>query len=191
MLRLDHSLAGNDTEGYIFLCTSAHVSLGDDCQSDSESESDLLYTWRFFTQQFVLEPSPLRFTTRLSLAKKSLASNSVCNTLFDEWMGLSSINRLRLCHVYLSHIQHVIENSSFCTIYKSSVSTSFVKHIMFSLFILCRNRSLVSWKVASLTAAKFILLIYCMSGFALSCVVNMFILIILCDFCFCLHNYII
>jgi hypothetical protein len=32
--------------------------------------------------------------------------------------------------VYNSHIQHVIENSSFCTIYKSSVSAGFAEQIM-------------------------------------------------------------
>jgi hypothetical protein len=31
--------------------------------SQSESESDLLYDWRFTANQFVLAPSPLRLTT--------------------------------------------------------------------------------------------------------------------------------
>jgi hypothetical protein len=38
--------------------------------------------------------------------------------------------------VYISHIQHVIENSSFCTARKSSVSTGFTEQIMLILRIL-------------------------------------------------------
>jgi hypothetical protein len=53
---------------------------------------------------------------------------------------------------------------------------------MHILRILCNNGSLVTWKVVSLTAAKFKLL-YFMSRFALSYAANMFILMILYDFC--------
>jgi hypothetical protein len=48
------------------------------------------------------------------------------------------------------------------------------------LYILCYNGSLVSWTVVSLTAAKFKPL---MSAFYLSYAANMFILMILCNFC--------
>jgi hypothetical protein len=34
-------------------------------ESESESESELLYDWRFTAKQFVLATSPLRFTTRI------------------------------------------------------------------------------------------------------------------------------
>jgi hypothetical protein len=47
--------------------------------------------------------------------------------------------------VYVLHIQHVTENSSFCTLYKSSVSTGFAKHFMPTLRILCCNGSLVTF----------------------------------------------
>jgi hypothetical protein len=46
--------------------------------------------------------------------------------------------------VYISHIQHVIENSSFCPTHKSSVSTGFAEQNMPILRILCYNGSLNS-----------------------------------------------
>jgi hypothetical protein len=58
-------------------------------------------------------------------------------------------------HVYVSHIQHVIENVSFCTIHKSSVNIDFTEQIMSILRILCYNGSLVIWTVVSLTTANF------------------------------------
>jgi hypothetical protein len=67
---------------------------------------------------------------------------------------------LALCEVYLSHIKHVIENSSVFTICKSSLSPGFAKQIMHILHILCYNGSLVTWKVVSLTVARFKPLIY-------------------------------
>jgi hypothetical protein len=61
---------------------------------------------------------------------------------------------LAFCQVYVSHIQHVIENSPFCAIYKSLVSPGFAKQIMSVARILCYNGSLVTWTVVSLTTAK-------------------------------------
>jgi hypothetical protein len=72
---------------------------------------------------------------------------------------------------------------SFCTTYKSSASTGFVKQIMSILRIFCYNGSLVTWTIASLTAAKFKHLIFSISGFVLSYMANMFILMTLYDFC--------
>jgi hypothetical protein len=88
------------------------------------------------------------------------------------------MNRFGLFQVYVSHIQHVIEISPFCTMYKSSVSPGFAKQIMPFLHILCYNGSLVTWTVVSLTTAKFKPLIFSMSGFTLSYTANMFILMI-------------
>jgi hypothetical protein len=65
------------------------------------------------------------------------------------------MNMLGLCQVYISHIWHVIEISSFYNIYKSSVSPGFAMQIMLILFSLCYNDSLVTWTVVSLTAPKF------------------------------------
>jgi hypothetical protein len=76
----------------------------------------------------------------------------------------------------------------FWTIYKSSVSPGFAKQIMPILFILCYNGSLVTWVVVSLATAKFKPLIFSLSDFALSYAANMFIFMILYDFCLlCAH----
>jgi hypothetical protein len=88
-----------------------------------------------------------------------------------------------LLWICLAFRQHVIENSSFCIMYKSSVSTGFGKQNMPIVCILCYNGSLVTWRVVSLTAAKFKPLIFSTSGFDLSYIANMFILMILYDFC--------
>jgi hypothetical protein len=51
------------------------------------------------------------------------------------------------------------------------------------LRILFYNGSLVTWTVVSLTTAEFKPLIFSVSGFALTYTTNMFILMILYDFC--------
>jgi hypothetical protein len=53
--------------------------------------------------------------------------------------------------VYISHIWHVIENSSFYTTHKSSVSTGFTVQIMHILRILCYNVCLTTAKFTWLT----------------------------------------
>jgi hypothetical protein len=69
------------------------------------TESDLLYDWRFTAIQFVLAPSPLRFTNRkLVFATEPLLSWSLCYTYSDERLGLSITNSLRLNQIYVSHI---------------------------------------------------------------------------------------
>jgi hypothetical protein len=71
----------------------------------------------------------------------------------------------------------------FSSIYTSSVSTGFARQIMSISPILCYNGSLVTWTVVSLTTAKFKPLICCVSRFVLSYTTDMFILMILYDFC--------
>jgi hypothetical protein len=78
------------------------------------SQSRLLYNWWFTANQFVLAPSPLRFTTRFFFQRNPCChSPYVTASLTRRWVCL-----LRIClafrQVYVSHIQHVIENSSFC-----------------------------------------------------------------------------
>jgi hypothetical protein len=51
------------------------------------------------------------------------------------------------------------------------------------LRILCYNGSVVTWTVVSLTTAKFKPLVFSVPGFVLSYAANMFILMVLCDFC--------
>jgi hypothetical protein len=79
--------------------------------------------------------------------------------------------------------KHIVENPSVCTIYKSSVSEGFWKQITAILLVLWYNGSLITCTVVSLTTAKFKPLVFSMSGFALSHTSNMFILMILYDFC--------
>jgi hypothetical protein len=86
----------------------------------------------------VLETHDQRFFIPAELFR----SQSFCNILSDEKMGLSLVNTLRLCQVYVTQ-HHAIENSSYCTVYKSSVSPDFAKQIMPILRILCYNGSLV------------------------------------------------
>jgi hypothetical protein len=74
-------------------------------------------------------------------------------------------------------------NPSFCTMYKSSVSTGFAKQIMSILRILGYNGSSVTWTVVRLTTAKFKPTVFSMSGFPLSYSVNMLTSMILYDFC--------
>jgi hypothetical protein len=103
-------------------------------------------------------------------------------SLMRRWICLLWIC-LAFCQVYVSYIQHVIENSSFCTIYKSSISTGFAKQIMPILRILCYNGSVVILTVVSLNTVNFKPLMFSMSGFTLFYTADMFILMILYDFC--------
>jgi hypothetical protein len=57
--------------------------------ASSESESELLYYWRFIANQLVLTPSALRLTTSNSFSIELLRLWSLCNMLSDERMGLS------------------------------------------------------------------------------------------------------
>jgi hypothetical protein len=68
-------------------------------------------------------------------------------------------------------------------VYKSSVSPGFEKQTMLISLILCYNDSWLTWTVVSLTIAKFKPLVLFMSDFAFPYSVNMFILMILYDFC--------
>jgi hypothetical protein len=76
------------------------------------------------------------------------------------------------------HITHraCYWNSSFC-------STGFAKQIMPTLCILFYNSILVTWTFISLTTSKFKPFIFSTSGFTLSYAANVFILMILYDFC--------
>jgi hypothetical protein len=55
----------------------------------SMSESELLYDWRFTANQFVLAPSPLRFTTGDFFPQQNLCGHSLYVT--------SSLTRGRVC----------------------------------------------------------------------------------------------
>jgi hypothetical protein len=83
------------------------------------------------------------------------------------------------------HVQCMVEYvTRACTIYISPLSVqagnSRSRHILSSSSY---NGSLVSWRVVCLTATKFKPLIFSTSGFASSYTANVFILMILYDFC--------
>jgi hypothetical protein len=79
-------------------------------------------------------------------------SSYVIFSLTRRWLCLLYLAFLQ---AYISHIEHVIENSFLHTAYKSSDSTGFAKQIMPILSILCYNGSLVTWTFVSLVTAKF------------------------------------
>jgi hypothetical protein len=87
----------------------------------------------------------------------------VTYSLMRRWVCLLWIC-LTFCQLYVSHLQHVVENSSFCSIIKSSVSIGFAEQFMLILLILCYNGSLVTWTVVSLSTAKFKPLIFCQAS---------------------------
>jgi hypothetical protein len=93
---------------------------------------------------------------------------------------------LRIClafrQVYVSHTWRVIENSSFCTIYESSVNAAFATQSCLS-YVSYATTEAYSLERSKLDHRKFEPLIFSVSGFALYYAGNMFILIILCDFC--------
>jgi hypothetical protein len=68
-------------------------------------------------------------------------------------------------------------------IYKASVSPGSVQQIMPYFGSHRYNGSLDTWTVLFLTAAKFKTLIFSVTAFALSSVANIFVVMILCDFC--------
>jgi hypothetical protein len=127
----------------------------------TNSESDLLYDWRFTANQFVLAPSFLWITTREFFFQLNSCGNSphVTSSPTRLWVCLLWIC-LAFFRMYVLHIQHVIEYSFSCTVYKFFVSPGFAKQIMSILLILRYNGSLITWTVISLTIAKFNPLIF-------------------------------
>jgi hypothetical protein len=82
-----------------------------------------------------------------------------------------------------THIQHVIENSFFCTTRKSSVSTGFTEQIMPVLGILMLQWQLSHLNILKLDHAMIKPLIFSMFGFTLSYIASISILMIVYDFC--------
>jgi hypothetical protein len=62
----------------------------DQWRTKNESQSELLYDWRFAANQFVLATSPLRPTTSIFyFPTEHLQLLSLCNILSEERIGLS------------------------------------------------------------------------------------------------------
>jgi hypothetical protein len=125
-----------------------------------KSNSKLIYDVRFTANQFILVSNPLRPTTRDIFLNWALAIIVLIWNPF--WRGDRFVS-YEYAWPFVKHMYRtysMLLKSSFCTVYKSSVSTGFAKQIMSILRILCYNGSLVTWTVVSLTIAKFRPLMY-------------------------------
>jgi hypothetical protein len=108
-----------------------------------------------------LEAHDERFFFQVNSFGKSLY---VTSSLTRRWVCLLWI-RLAFRQVYVSHIQHVIANSSFCTAHKSSVSQEYVDlHVKITprhgprrkhpLLLLCLPRRCIATVAARTTKKK-------------------------------------
>jgi hypothetical protein len=165
-------------------------------QSQSQSQSQSYFTTGGLPPISSSWPqAPWGLWPYIFFSTEPLRSNSLCNTLSDEKMGLSLMNRFCLSSsVHIAHttcywkffLLHYIQVLCQCRLCKAD----------YACLITCYNGSLDTWTVLSLTTAKFVPLIFSMSGFTLSYTANMFILLILYDFCllpaqyFCIIIYI-
>jgi hypothetical protein len=115
-------------------------------------KSKLCYDWQFTANQFVLTPSPLRFTTRILFFQLKPYGYS------PPWRKGGFVSYVYACFLNVS-IAHITccYNLFFCTIHKSSVSPGFAKQIMPILFILCYKGSLVAWMYVCLTSLSYFL----------------------------------
>jgi hypothetical protein len=98
-------------------------------------------------------------------------------------MGLSLMNMLtHLRQVYISHILHVIENSFFCTTQVlSQYRLCRAPHACLTYLMLQRQPSYLNGRKLDTTNFKH--LIFSMSVFTLYCTANIFVPMILYDFC--------
>jgi hypothetical protein len=160
-----------------------HLHMGTDSMKVKVKVKVTLH-WRPTANQFILASRYFRITTTEFFQLNPCGNSPYVTFSLTRWVCL-----LWICFAFrqvsVSHIKHV-ENSSFCTIYKSSVCTGFVNQVTPILRILCYNGSLVTWTAVSLTTTKFkpLIQVFSMPGFTLSYIANMFILIILYDLCF-------
>jgi hypothetical protein len=140
------------------------------------AESELLYNW-FIANQIILVPSPLRITTRALFffflqLNPSGHSPYATSSLMRRWVCL-----LWTCLAFVKCTYCTYSMSLkllTCAVHTSSLCQyRLCKASMSILVILCYNGSLVTWRVVSLTAAKFKPLIFSMSGFTLFYAANM------------------
>jgi hypothetical protein len=100
----------------------------------------------------------------------------------DEKTSLSLMNTLSLSSSV--RITHIACYRKFCPLRYIQVLCQYrLCRADHAYLILCYNGSLVTWTVLSSTNAKFVPLIFSVSGFTVSYTANVFILIILYDFC--------
>jgi hypothetical protein len=97
-----------------------------------------------YSQSVRLGVKPLKTRYKIFFFRLNSCGNSpyVTSSLTRRWVCLLWI-RSAFLQEYISHIEHGTENSSFCTIHKSSVSTGFTEQIMPILHILGYDGSLL------------------------------------------------
>jgi hypothetical protein len=97
---------------------------------------------------------------------------------------LAAISLFSLCTIYILHvIKCTYVHVCIYNIYKPLSVQALYSRSCPIISLSCYNGSLVPWTVACLTAAKSKPLIFLVSGFALYNVANIYIFIILYDFC--------
>jgi hypothetical protein len=145
------------------------------------SESKSFYDWRFTAHQFFLASSSLRPTTRddfkWTLAVKVLMQHPLWRedgSPSYEYIWPFVKCTFRTYSMLLKNIP--------VALYTNPLSVQDFQSRSCSSY-LCYNGSLVTWTVVDLATAKFKPLIFSMSGFTLPYTANMFILMILYDFC--------
>jgi hypothetical protein len=92
---ITHNHNKSSAEDFFHDCLGlSKFCLDDDSLLNSqESESELLYDWRFPANQFVLAPSPLRLTARILFSQFNCCGHSPHMT--------SSLTRRWVCHLHL------------------------------------------------------------------------------------------
>jgi hypothetical protein len=161
LLQSSMVVASSGSHQWVFLCFRAHLHTG--WQLYHHFQIQLTHfkvkvsvnlQLAVYRQSLHLGIKPLGTNNQRFLFQLNPCGSSpyVASSLRRRWVCLLWIC-LAFHQMYISHT----ENSSFCAIYKSSVSTGFAE-IMPSLHILFYNGSLVTWMFVSLTTAKFKLL---------------------------------
>jgi hypothetical protein len=120
---------------------TAEASLHSASRSTTDCKVKVTLRLAVYRQSVRLGTRPLETHDQRLFSQLNSCGNSACVTssLTRRWVCLLWIC-LAFRQLYISHIQHVIKNSSFCTTHKSSVSTGFTE-IMPNLRILCYNGS--------------------------------------------------
>jgi hypothetical protein len=148
--------------------------------------SDLFYDRRFTANQFILAPGPLSpMATNLFFQLNPCGVSPYVNPLWweDAFVSYECAWLFVKCTF---HTYNMLKIPTL-TLYTSPLSAQALQsRSCLTLRILCYNGPLIIWTVVSLTTTKFKLFIFSMSGFTLPYTANMFILMILYDFCFSL-----
>jgi hypothetical protein len=128
----------------------------------------LLYIYIYIYIHFFFQLNPCSHSPYITSSNKKMALS------FTNMLGLSSSTCI--AHIACYWKFFLLNYIQVLCLYRLCKANH-------AYLILCYNSSLVTWTVVSLTTAKFKPLIFSMSGFALFYTENMFIFMILYDFC--------